>query len=131
MQARRVGSQLLALAIVLVCQGCRTVNASRLVGTYQARVSCLTVTVVMNADHSFVQTARKPTGETSQLMGKWSLDEQGKMVTFAPFLDFSDGDLGRQISFMSFPPELIGRVVEMGPTVVKCSDSEHEINYVK
>jgi hypothetical protein len=85
----------------------------------------------VNPDHSFVQSAETRTGETNKLTGRWSVDKKDKMVTFEPFLDFLKDAQGRRVGGASFPPELMGWVIEMGPVIVKCPDSDHQIDYVK
>ena len=131
MQTRGMSRALSISTLVFLCLGCRTANESRLVGTYRANASCVTITLVVNKDHSFVQSAQARSGETNRLTGRWSLDKKDKMMTFEPFLDFLNDDHGRQLGFASFSPELMGLVTEMGPVIVKCPDSDHQINYVK
>lgn len=117
--------------LVLVFLACSVVNESRLVGTYRADGSCVNITLVVNPDHSFVQSAQTPAGETNRLTGRWNVDKKDKIMTFEPFLDFLNDTHGRQVGFASFPPEGMGWVVEMGPVIVKCPDSDHKIDYVK
>ncbi len=52
-------------------------------------------------------------------------------MDFEPFLDFLNDAQGRQVGGASFPPEGIGKVIEMGPIIVKCPDSDHELYYAK
>lgn len=68
-------------------------------------------------------------GEINRLSGKWILDNDG--VTFKPFLDFLKDDHGRQIDFAIFSPEVMPRGITMGPVIVKCPDSGHQIAYIK
>ena len=82
-------------------------------------------------DHSFVQSVQTRTGGTNQLMGKWSVDKKDERITLEPFLDFLDDTQGRRVGGASFPPEMLGLGVRMGPIIVKCADSAHEIDYVK
>jgi|HubBroStandDraft_1064217.scaffolds.fasta_scaffold410972_2 hypothetical protein len=131
MHTRGVIRGLSISTFVFLCLGCRSANESRLIGTYRADTSCMTVTLVVNKDHSFVQSAQARSGETNRLTGKWSLDKKDKMMTFKPFLDFLNDDHGRRLTFASFSPELMGLVTEMGPVIVKCPDSDRQINYVK
>ena len=91
----------------------------------------MTITLVVNPDHSFVQSARAAAGETNRLTGRWSVDNKDKTMTFEPFLDFLNDEHGKRLGFASFPPEVIWPAIEMGPVVVKCPDSYHEIRYVK
>jgi len=111
--------------------GCHTVNESKLIGTWRAEASCVTITLVVNPDHSFVQSVRTHTDEINRLTGRWSLDRRDKMMTFRPFLDFLNDRNGRQMGFASFPPVVMGPVIEMGSIIVKCPDSDHQIDYVK
>ena len=131
MQKRGMIRAAFVSTLVLICLGCNTVNESRLVGTYRADGSCVTITLVINSDRSFVQSAKTSTGETNRLTGRWSVDKKDKTMTFQPFLDFMNDTHGRQIGFASFPPEMMGWTIEMGPVIVKCPDSDHEIDYVK
>lgn len=121
----------LFVSLVLVCLGCSTVNESRLVGTYRADGSCVTITLSVNPDHSFVQNAETRTGETNRLTGRWSVDKRRKYIDFEPFLDFLNDDHGRQVGGASFPPQVMGLGIELGPVIVKCPDSNHQIDYIK
>ncbi len=128
----RMIRRVLAATLVVILLGCRTVNESRLVGTYLAKASCLTITVGVNSDHSFLQTVMRTTvGETNRLAGKWSVDKKDRVMTFEPFLDFLNDEHGRKLEFASFRSEIIGPVIEMVPIIVKCRDSVHELYYVK
>jgi hypothetical protein len=122
---------ILVTALMVFCTKCSTVNESRLVGIYHANGSCVTITLVVNPDHSFVQSARAAAGETNRLTGRWSVDKKDKMMTFEPFLDFLNDEHGKRLGFANFPPEVIWPAIEMGSVVVKCPDSYHEIRYVK
>ena len=117
--------------LILVCLACNTVNESRLIGTYRADSSCVTITLAVNPDHSFVQSVQTHTGGTNQLAGKWSVDKKDETITLEPFLDFLNDTQGRQVGGASFSPEMLGLGVRMGPIIVKCPDSVHEIDYVK
>lgn len=127
----KVGRVLLVFAPIVLCLGCRTVNEVRLVGTYHAYASCVDVRLVVNPDHSFVQTAWIRGASENELSGSWSIDKKDRTITFKPFLDFLNDDHGRQLGFASFSPEVFGTVLELGPIIVKCPDSDHEINYSK
>ena len=70
-------------------------------------------------------------GETNRLTGRWSVDKAEKTVRFEPFLEFLEEGLGRQISGFSSPVEMLPRGITMGPEIVKCPDSNHEIDYIK
>lgn len=117
--------------LLLVCLGCNTVNESRLVGTYRADGLCVAITLTVNPDHSFVQSAETRTGEKNRLTGKWSVDKKDKTVTFEPFLDFLNDTQGKQVGGASFPPETTGLGIKMGPVIVRCPDSDHEVDYLK
>ena len=118
-------------AFALLLLACRTTNESRLVGAYRADAPCVTVSLTVNQDHSFVQIVETQKVETNRLTGKWSVDKEGGYMTFEPFLDFLNDAHGRQLGFASFPPEEIGTAVEMGPIIVKCPGSGHELYYAK
>jgi hypothetical protein len=127
--SRAAARAALASALVLLCTGCRVTSERLIVGTYRAEAPCETITLVVNRDYSFVQSVRTHTGEINRLSGKWSSDKYG--VTFKPFLDFLDNGQGSQRAFAGFLPEVMPRGITMGPIIVKCPDSDHEIDYVK
>jgi hypothetical protein len=53
-------------------------------------------------------------------------------VDFDSFLDFSNDYRGSQVGEgAGFWPERFPRGILMGPIIVKCPDSSHEIDYVK
>jgi hypothetical protein len=118
-------------ALTLVCLACDTVDESRLAGTYRADGSCVTITLVVNADHSFVQSAETRAGETNRITGTWSVDKKDKTITFRPFLDFLNDMHGKQVGWASFPPVAMGLFIQMGPVIVKCLDSDRKIDYAK
>jgi hypothetical protein len=120
-----------ASCISLLVLACRTTNESRLVGTYRVDASCVTVSLVVNQDHSFVQRVETRDGETNRLTGKWSVDKKNGYIDFEPFLDFLNDAHGRQLGFASYPPEIIGTVIEIGPVILKCPDSDHELYYAR
>jgi len=95
----------------------------------------VTITLVMNEDHSFVQSVRTTSGDSKQITGRWKIEEsrQGvKTVDFDSFLDFSNDFRGSQVGEgTGFWPERFPRGILMGPIIVKCPDSSHEIDYVK
>jgi hypothetical protein len=128
---RTMFCSLFVFTLILLSSGCRTANESRLVGIYRANGSCVVITLVVNPDHSFIQSTQTRKGETNQLTGRWSVDKKDRMITFEPFLDFLNDDHGRRLGSASFPPEVFGSVIEMGPIIVKCPDSDHEIYYSK
>jgi hypothetical protein len=130
-QTRWMINGALVSALALVCLGCSTVNESRLVGTYRADGSCVTITLVVNSDHSFVQSAETRSGEINRVTGRWNVGEKDRTINFEPFLDFINDRHGRQVGGASFPPESMGLFVRLGPVVVKCPDSNRQIDYVK
>jgi hypothetical protein len=121
----------MVLTLVLVCLACTTVKESRLVGTYRADGLCVAITLMVNPDHSFVQSAETRTGETNRLTGTWSVDKKDKTITFDPFLDFLNDTRGKQVGGASFTPEMTGLGIKMGPVIVKCPDSDHQVDYLK
>ena len=131
MQTVRLRRTLLVSALMLTCSGCRVTSERFIVGTYRAEAPCATITLQVNHDHSFVQSIRTHSGETNRLTGRWSVDKAEKTVQFEPFLEFLEEGLGRQISGFSSPVEMLPRGITIGPEIVKCPDSKHEIDYVK
>ena len=138
----KLSRPLLVSALALFCLGCKTVNESTLVGTYESSCPCVTITLVIKADHSFVQTARANSGETVQIMGKWRLDEPGRKdtaldrlihrwVAFEPFLYLNDkGHL--ETSPRDYQQaETIGFLIQIGsPLYITCPDgTRHQADY--
>ncbi len=129
----------LVSTLIFSCLGCHVTSERSIVGTYRAEAPCVTITLVLSGDHSFVQSVRTTSGETKQLIGKWSIDQWDidhqvvKTVDFDPFLDFSEDEHGRQgkPGRTGFRPERWPRGVLMGPIIVKCPDSGYKIDYVK
>ena len=70
-------------------------------------------------------------GEANQLSGKWRVDRNYRTVRFEPFLDFLDDTRGRQIANDDFSADVMPRGISMGPIIVKCPDSSHEVDYIK
>jgi hypothetical protein len=99
-------------ALAFAFLGCHVTSERFIVGTYQAEAPCVTITLVLNRDHSFVQSVRAHTGEINRLSGEWTTDKYG--VTFKPFLDFLNDDHGRQLQFASFSPEVMPRGITNG-----------------
>jgi hypothetical protein len=131
MQTRGMTRAALVSTLVFVCLACRTVNESRLIGTYRGDGSCVTITLAVKPDHSFVQQVQTRKGETNELAGRWKLDKEDRSMTFEPFLDFLNDTRGRQVEFSTFTPETMGWMIKMGPLIVKCPDSNHQIDFVK
>jgi hypothetical protein len=130
MQTGRLGWAFVVSALIASCLGCHVTSERFIVGTYRAEASCAVITLVVNRDHSFAQSVRTNTGEVNQVTGTWALDEKG-WITLRPFLDFLRDDHGRQLEGAFFRPELLPRGVTLGPIVMKCPDSDHQIDYVK
>ena len=106
-----------------------------IVGTYKAEAPCVTITLAVKQDHSFVRSVRTTSGETRQLTGKWTIHEwrQGEpTVDFDPLLDFMNDERGGAgSSGTGFRPERWPRGILMGPIIVKCPESSYKIDYVK
>jgi hypothetical protein len=128
---------LLTFATILASLGCSVTNERSIVGTYRAEASCVTITLVLNPDHSFLQTARTSSGHTNQVNGKWRIDNSNKsfeIVDFEPFLDFQIDHRGRNgegPGETGFHAERWPRGILMGPIIVECPDSAEKIDYVK
>jgi hypothetical protein len=136
MQTGRIRRAFLASALTFFCLGCHVTSERFIVGTYRAEAPCVTITLVLNRDHSFVQSARTTSGETKQLTGKWNIDQwaQGvKTVDFDAFLDFHEDYHGLEggLGETGFIPERWPRGVLMGPIIVQCPDSGYKIDYLK
>ena len=129
----------LAFALTFSAVGCQVTSERSIVGAYTAEAPCVKITLVLNRDHSFVQSARTTAGETKQVKGKWFIrqwvtDHQTeKTVDFDSFLDFHEDYRGQEggSGETGFAPERWPRGVLMGPIIVKCSDSSYKIDYVK
>jgi hypothetical protein len=128
---RRLRCALTISTLIFACLACRVTTERFLVGTFRAEAPCETVTLVLNRDHSFVQSVRTKIGETNQLTGKWTVDRRTAWVDFEPFLDFREDVHGRQVRGANYIPEVMPRGITMGPIIVKCPDSDHEIDYIK
>ena len=126
---------MLPLILILSGVGCHVTSERSIVGTYKAEAPCVTITLAVKQDHSFVQSVRTTSGETRQLTGKWTIHEWGQGLTtvdFDPFFDFLNdehGDAGS--SGTGFRPERWPRGILMGPIIVKCPESSYKIDYVK
>jgi len=139
MQTGRLRWTLLVSALIASCLGCHVTSERFIVGTYRAEAPCVTVSLVLNQDHSFVQSVRTTSGETKQLKGKWlmrqwRIDDDGvSTVDFDSFLDFHEDWRGREggPGETGFTPERWPRGILMGPIIVKCPDSDYKIDYVK
>jgi hypothetical protein len=130
MQARRLKTGFLAFALACFSMACPVTSERFIVGTYRAESPCSDITLVVSRDHSFAQSVHTHAGGANQVSGKWTIDEKG-WITFKPFLDFLNDDQGRQLEAAFFRPEVLPRGITMGPVVIKCSDSSHQIDYVK
>jgi hypothetical protein len=122
---------LLAFVFVFPCLGCPVTSERFIAGTYRAEAPCGTITLVVNRDHSFVQSVQMKSGDANQLSGKWHVERNYRTVRFEPFLDFLDDTRGRQQRERGFSADVMPRGISMGPIIVKCPDSSHEIDYVK
>jgi len=97
----------------------------------------MTITLVLDKDHSFVQSARTVSGDTRQITGKWVVEEGSRgrgdtIVEFDHFLDFvNDEHGGPDGGGTGFRPERWPIGVTMGPIIVKCPESSHKVDYVK
>jgi hypothetical protein len=139
MQTGRLRWALLVSVLIISCLGCHITSERFIVGTYRAEASCVTITLVLNRDHSFVQSVRTKTGETNQLKGKWfirqwSIDHRTQeTVDFDSFLDFHEDYHGRDgvPGETGFTPELLPKGITMGPIIVNCPDGPDQIDYVK
>jgi hypothetical protein len=139
MQSGRLRWAFFVSVLIFSCTGCHVTSERSIVGTYRAEAPCVTITLVVKRDHSFVQSVRTRSGETKELVGKWRIDQWKidpqpvKTVDFAPFLDFSEDEHGRQggPGGTGFRPERWPRGILMGPIIVKCPDSGYKIDYVK
>ena len=134
MQTRWLRSALLISVPIFVGLGCSVTHEESIVGTYLAEAPCVTITLVVNRDHSFVQSAKANSGVTNRLSGKWRIDKSEKSfetVDFEPFLDFHTDGHGLAGGLTGFHAERWPRGVLMGPVIVQCSDSSYKIDYVK
>jgi len=126
---------LLLFPLVFPGTGCYVTSERSIVGTYKAETPCVTITLVVNNDHSFVQSARTASGDTRQITGKWSLHEWStgdKTVDFDHFLDFIyDEHGGQETGGTIFRPERWPRGILLGPIIVKCPESDYKTDYVK
>ena len=132
---------------LLFSSGCRRVTEPNLVGTYRLETPCVTVSLILNQDHSFVQSARTSSGETKKITGKWSLSNRrnekdgsnadrliapiSQPLEFDSFLDLVHDNHGEQLGGGSFLAESVGATIRFGPVIVHCSDSEYKVDYVR
>ena len=116
--------------LVLVASlGCRVTGERRIVGTYKADCPCLKITLLLKSDHAFVEKTITNTGKIGELRGRWSIDQKFKTVDLRPFLDFREGEPGKESDIGSFKPEFWFGRITIGPIVVKCPESDYEINF--
>ena len=130
MRAREIVFRTIVPILVFFSVSCR-VEESKVPGNWVADASCVTVTLAVKADHSFIQTARHGGVVVNELTGRWISNTKGEMVTFRPFLDFLDDEKGKRMESASFPPENLGLTTEMGPVMFRCQDGTHELYYAK
>ena len=131
MQTRGVIRTVFVALALQVFIGCSSLNERQLIGTYKAEVSCVTISLVLRQDFSFTQTVRTSTGGFNELEGTWSLDRKTNSLSFTPFLDFIDNTSGKRVRSSIFSPERIAISIALGPIIVKCPDSNAEVNYIK
>jgi hypothetical protein len=74
-------------ALISFGTGCLVKSDRFVAGTYHAESPCATITLIVQRDHSFVQSVHTNAGGVNQLSGSWDRDEKG-WITFRPFLDF-------------------------------------------
>src|SRR5271168_952888 len=84
-----VTARTLALSLLVPLVACTVTREESIAGTYVLEAPCLTATLVVKRDHSFLQTVRTDSGETNRLTGVWSVDREG-FVYFRPILDLKE-----------------------------------------
>jgi hypothetical protein len=131
MQVRKLKWTLLMSAPIFASLGCHVTSERHIVGTYRAEAPCETITLVVNADHTFTQNVRVNSGETNQVTGKWSINRDSKYVTFEPFLEFNNDRRGLLEGSFSATAEVSPKGIVVGSAIVKCPDSTYRIDYGK
>lgn len=130
MQTRRIGIPIALVAVAGSCIACYTTSDRFIVGTYKAESPCSNITLIVNRDHSFAQRVQTRDGKANSISGVWVVDAKG-WITFKPFLDFLNNTQGQQLEAAIFRAELLPKGITLGPFVIKCPDSDHQIDYVK
>jgi hypothetical protein len=132
MEIATLRQAILISALIFSCLGCQVTSERSIVGTYRAEAPCETIILELNRDHTFIQSVRTHSGEINRLKGRWWLDKSDNIVMFDHFLDFlNDGRGDRGGGGTGFKAERMPRGITMGPIIVKCPDSDHEIDYIK
>ena len=115
---------------VLPLLSCFATSEASVTGTYVAVAPCVTITLVVKRDHSFLQTIRDSPGGTYQRSGHWILRDGGRI-----FFDSSLNSSHEDAYGVGPPPvgvvERWPRGKVLGPIQVTCPDSPHEIDYVQ
>jgi hypothetical protein len=115
---------------VLPLLGCFATSEASVTGTYTAAAPCVTITLIVKRDHSFVQTIRETPGKAYQRSGRWRLDNNGRFF-FESALDRSPQDIHQVGSLPDGIVERLPRGKVLGPIQVTCPDSPYEIDYVQ
>jgi len=124
------------VVIALGLTGCGPVSESRLKGEYHAETPCAKISLILNSDHSFVQSLQTADGGRKHVTGTWRADNRSDeglstRVNFdLAFLDLVNDSRGRVVGGASLVAERVGLSVHIGPVIVACPDSAYEINYV-
>jgi hypothetical protein len=122
---------LVGVFCVLSTSACFVLSETSVVGTYTARAPCGTATLEIKRDHSFLQTVRGASGEQYTRSGLWTLNGTGVMS----FSVTTDHSTGANVCKVDVPPitrvERWPRGKTIGPIVVICPDSPHEVDYVQ
>jgi hypothetical protein len=126
---RRLTATLVLVVAFGIWFGCRATSERSIVGTFEAQSPCNTVTLQVSKGHTFVQSVSTSLGPAKHISGTWELKHG--TVYFRPFLDFATTVEGEQRNGASFEVERGPFTTTMGPIIVKCPDSSHELDYVK
>ncbi len=110
--------------------GCAVSSESSIIGRYTASAPCLTANLLVNADHSYIQRIDERSGGTREVKGRWHLDQKSGLITFERLLSLTSPNPDRA-GLSAFQPERVFRRIIMGPDIVRCQDSDYEVDYVK
>jgi hypothetical protein len=130
-QALMRAHKLVFATLFLLTSACVVTHDEDIAGTYIAKTPCATITLAVSVDHTFVQRVRTFSGETNELRGKWAVDVNTGWTSFEPFLGFSRSERGERGTGYSAKVERLPEGLTMGPMIITCPDSAHEVNYVK
>ncbi len=131
MRTLRIARASILSLLTVLWFGCIYVSEPRLVGTYEARCSCVRVTLIIKADHSFVQIVHNNSGEeTARLTGTWEKDSPYH-ITFKPFLGFERDIRGERFDVSGARPEDYGFFILMGPETIGCPEASCKADYRK